>query len=63
MNDPGKQQGGTRHSHLASGPGSDASREISSDKLFAGHREILITHEDKTYRLRMTSQGKLVLNL
>jgi len=61
MNNHGKQFDG--HGVPPTGASPDASREISSEKLFAGHREILITHDDKTYRLRITNQGKLVLNL
>lgn len=38
-------------------------RTFSSEHLFSGHREILIAHEDKTYRLRITNQNKLILTL
>ena len=38
-------------------------RTFSSEQLFDGHREIFITHEDRTYRLRITSQSKLILTL
>ena len=33
----------------------------SSDQLLAGRNEISITHGDSTYRLRLTSLGKLIL--
>jgi hemin uptake protein HemP len=33
----------------------------TSQELFAGERELLIMHADSEYRLRLTSQGKLVL--
>lgn len=33
----------------------------SSDQLLAGRNEIEITHGDCTYRLRLTSLGKLIL--
>lgn len=58
--------------NVTEGPGENLSavshkpgtfRTISSEDLFAGHREIQITHEEKTYRLRITNQSKLVLNL
>jgi hemin uptake protein HemP len=35
---------------------------IDSTRLFDGHREIQIRHGDETYRLRITSNGKLILN-
>jgi hemin uptake protein HemP len=36
-------------------------REIASTALFEGEREIQIRHADKTYTLRQTSKGKLIL--
>jgi len=33
----------------------------SSRELFAGQRELVIVHANSEYRLRLTSQGKLVL--
>jgi hemin uptake protein HemP len=36
-------------------------KRISSAELFAGAREVLIDHSGETYRLRHTSQGKLIL--
>ena len=36
-------------------------RRIRSSELLAGEREILIEHSGETYRLRHTSQGKLIL--
>jgi hemin uptake protein HemP len=36
-------------------------KRISSAELFAGAREVLIDHSGGTYRLRHTSQGKLIL--
>lgn len=33
----------------------------SSRELFAGQRELVIEHANSEYRLRLTSQGKLVL--
>ena len=35
---------------------------ISSEALFAGHREIIIQHGREQYRLRLTSTNKLILN-
>jgi hemin uptake protein HemP len=34
---------------------------ISADKLLRGHREIAIVHGDAVYRLRVTRNGKLIL--
>jgi hemin uptake protein HemP len=43
-------------------PSSDhAIRTISSAELFHGAREVLIQHDEKTYRLQVTRNGKLIL--
>lgn len=34
---------------------------ISSGDLLAGRQEVLIRHGDETYRLRVTRNGKLIL--
>jgi hemin uptake protein HemP len=34
---------------------------IDSPELFAGERELLISHGEDTYRLRLTFQNKLIL--
>lgn len=34
---------------------------MDSKELFADQRELLITHGDDTYRLRLTFQNKLIL--
>jgi hemin uptake protein HemP len=34
---------------------------IESRELFAAEREIIIAHGEDTYRLRLTSQNKLIL--
>ena len=47
---------------LAAQPSKPATRTISSRTLFAGSREIEINHEGATYRMRITRQGKLILN-
>jgi hemin uptake protein HemP len=33
-----------------------------SEQLFQGHRELLILHGGETYRLKVTRNGKLILN-
>jgi hemin uptake protein HemP len=36
-------------------------RQIRSDDLFVGGREVLIEHAGELYSLRQTSKGKLIL--
>ena len=36
-------------------------RQIRSDELFSGRREVLIEHAGEIYSLRHTSKGKLIL--
>ncbi len=36
--------------------------QYSSEQLFQGHRELLILHCGETYRLKLTRNGKLILN-
>ena len=38
-----------------------ADNQLNSRELFAGTREIIILHGADTYRLRLTSQNKLIL--
>ena len=40
----------------------DGSRVVDSRALFGGEHEIGIVHAGETYRLRITRQGKLILN-
>lgn len=37
-------------------------RVLTSDSLLRGNREIGIEHEGSMYRLKLTRQGKLILN-
>ena len=39
-----------------------APREVSSEALFAGAREVYIVHRGERYRLLCTRQNKLILN-
>lgn len=39
-----------------------ATRAVSSEQLFAGAREVEINHNGRIYRLRITQNGKLILN-
>lgn len=36
-------------------------RRLPSQQLFGSHRELEILHQGQIYRLRLTSQGKLIL--
>ncbi|MGJ0429161.1 hemin uptake protein HemP [Methylobacter sp.] len=38
-----------------------ARRRVSSSELFGAQNEIVIDHHDDEYRLRITSNGKLIL--
>jgi hemin uptake protein HemP len=43
-------------------PGNQSQRrQIRSDELFGGRREVLIEHAGEIYSLRQTSKGKLIL--
>ena len=42
-------------------PARQSKRAISSAALFGGARVVAIEHEGKTYTLRQTSSGKLIL--
>jgi len=41
---------------------STPTRTLSSDVIFLGEREIGIEHHGSLYRLKITRQGKLILN-
>jgi len=41
---------------------SEPVRIVSSDDLFRGRNEIAVDHYGSVYRLRITRQGKLILN-
>ena len=43
-------------------PAREPGRLIDSGALFAGATEIGIAHGEEVYRLRITRQGKLILN-
>lgn len=47
--------------HIETGA-QDGSRVVDSRALFGGEHEIGIVHAGETYRLRITRQGKLILN-
>ena len=43
-------------------PGQDPVPEYDTGTLFAGRREIVIRHAGADYRMKITKQGKLILN-
>jgi len=53
--------------HLSSSAGTDthrrptAVRRVGLDAILAGDREVIIEHRGEDYRLRVTSNGKLLL--
>lgn len=47
---------------LSATPSPEAIRVITSQQLMQGQRELLIEHSGETYRLRITRNGKLILN-
>ncbi|MCB1477252.1 MAG: hemin uptake protein HemP [Rhodobiaceae bacterium] len=55
--------GGGRDGREASGFDSGSGVPVyRSSELFRSFNEIIIRHESATYRLRITRQGKLILN-
>lgn len=46
----------------ASLPASQTQRVVESRDLFRGESEILISHDGAIYRMKITRQGKLILN-
>ena len=57
---PGAREGGETIRIETGSP--DMSRLVDSRALFGGEHEIGIVHAGETYRLRITRQGKLILN-
>ena len=59
--EPGKESGSSKST--SSGPRmiSVAGHKIDSRDLFIGTREVVIHHGGEVYRLRLTSQNKLIL--
>jgi hemin uptake protein HemP len=52
----------TRAEHDKGRPIATDSQIIDSQRLFEGRQEIYICHNGETYRLRITRNGKLILN-
>jgi len=61
---PGRKSAGIAPDLSGAGPDGQFSRLtpcIRSDELFRGSREVVIRHNMRDYRLRLTAQGKLIL--
>ncbi|HTO34538.1 MAG TPA: hemin uptake protein HemP [Pararhizobium sp.] len=43
-------------------PANQTQRIVESRELFRGDNEILISHDGAIYRMKITRQGKLILN-
>lgn len=54
----------TKHENVEAGAKAEARRPhgVSSEDLFGGRREVVILHRGARYVLRITRQGKLILN-
>ncbi|WP_438752534.1 hemin uptake protein HemP [Pararhizobium sp. O133] len=46
----------------APAPANQTQRIVESRELFRGDNEILISHDGAIYRMKITRQGKLILN-
>lgn len=47
--------------HASQGSAKRTVREVSSSELLRGENELLIRHGDEIYRLKLTRNGKLIL--
>ncbi|MEL7298213.1 MAG: hemin uptake protein HemP [Pseudomonadota bacterium] len=52
---------GTQSQHSSNAESRKRPREIDSDALFQGSREVVIRFQGETYRLRITRNNKLIL--
>lgn len=59
--DPTQKPGGQLPMRRSVPGGRFAVRRVSSSDLFAGAKEVIVTHGGEDYRLRHTSKGKLIL--
>ena len=51
-----------KHAPLQGAAAAAEIRTVESSDLFAGSNEILIRHDGVIYRMKITRQGKLILN-
>ncbi len=56
-----QSQANGEHGRARVGEGIAGRVYLKSEQLFAGTREVIIEHAGNEYRLRLTSQGKLIL--
>jgi hemin uptake protein HemP len=66
MGKPGGNGGAMAQGERTEAPAGEAAppdslRSLDSQDLLAGRREVLIRHGAETYRLRLTSNNKLIL--
>ena len=61
MSDPVLAENSRQASPISSTSSNDDPRQLSSQELFKGARELTILHNDQTYLLRLTKQNKLIL--
>ena len=66
MNTPEDKNNPSNTGHTANTKSAKRSIELSDNRidsraLFLATREIVISHADETYRLRLTAQNKLIL--
>ena len=61
MTDRGSSGGVQKRPVPHAGSGQDAPRRVAADVLLDGRRELIILHNADEYRLRVTSNGKLIL--
>lgn len=57
-----QQESGGAHDRASRAQGQRLLRVVASDELFRGTTEIGIEHGGAMYRLKITRQGKLILN-
>jgi hemin uptake protein HemP len=62
MNESASQDHSAPAPHIELGPANPIqARTVNSTDLLQGAAELLIQHDDQTYRLRLTRNGKLIL--
>jgi hemin uptake protein HemP len=57
-----RDEGAARSGPQCSATGDDCLPSVASEALFRGRRELGIVHRGDRYLLRITRQGKLILN-
>jgi hemin uptake protein HemP len=57
----GGEEKATGEARLVKASAAAGLRRVSAQELMGSHRELIIEHDGQTYRLRITSNGKLIL--